>query len=346
MTIKRKYCIVTFYKKIINQNTGGLNMTQDEKQDRNYWMFRVTTRYGLERPNKCLKEGFVHCGWQQITLIGKTPEEVVQEHPWAKKMAVKFTYIKENDIVIMPRTKTIAIGRVKCQKLRTDLDWPSTLEVEWLKKNYPRNNLPSNLQSSLKFRGTFLDLHKYAEEFENIIKSESDNITDRYFQKQEELQNEKKKDLAQHLSSRNLRFQDREFEVFIKDLFELNYPGASGEMNSQKNEAKDGKDLTINLDLEGLNISLQLNIQVKQHSGNENLYAVDQISKSDDSDPYVKNVVVTTANLDSKAVEDAEEKGVILFGATQLADMIIENFENIDDEYKAKLNLISAVHSI
>ncbi len=160
---------------------------------------------------------------------------------------------------------------------------------------------------------------------------------------EQKLLNEQITAVSEHLSGRKLSFQDREFEDFIIHLFELKYSGLRGTSNNQKQEAKDGKDLTMSLDFDNFDVNVKFNIQAKQHEGNEGINSLFQISKSDDSDPYVKNVVVTTANLDENLRREAKEREIILFGPQELAEMIIDNFENIDREYQAKLNLFSLI---
>ena len=91
---------------------------------------------------------------------------------------------------------------------------------------------------------------------------------------------------------------------------------------------------------------LVYNIQVKQHEGISNRKAIDQILKSDASANETKNVVVNTGRFNEDDKKYAEENSVILIDADKLAEMIYENFDKIDDEYKAKLNLYSSIRPV
>ena len=100
------------------------------------------------------------------------------------------------------------------------------------------------------------------------------------------------------------------------------------------------------MDIDELETYLVYNIQVKQHEGISNRKAIDQILKSDASANETKNVVVNTGRFNEDDKKYAEENSVILIDADKLAEMIYENFDKIDDEYKAKLNLYSSIRPV
>ena len=113
-------------------------------------------------------------------------------------------------------------------------------------------------------------------------------------------------------------------------------------MNNQKQEKYDGKDLTLNIDLdEDFDINIQLNVQVKQHEGLAGDSGFWQILKSDDSEKYTKNVLVTLATFkeNEELKKLAKEYDVALIGVQRIAEMIYEHFDNIDDKWKPKLGL-------
>ena len=308
----------------------------------NYWMFRVSEKFGGNRVKFCLNNNLVYCGWN--LNMTRDQKEILKQFPWASKMAIKFTYIKEDDIVIMPTYLGIAIGKVTSKPIyREDLDWKDTLTVKWLTKFYPRKNLSSKFQSKLKYFGTFLNLNNFSHEINDVIDNPERSFNQKYSAAKEDIEIKEIESLTAHINKRsNLHFQDREFELFILHLFELEY-GLTGTQNNQKQEAKDRKDLTLGIDYDDFDINIKINIQVKQHENKENNYAINQISKSDASDPYTKNVVVSTAFFSDKLKEEAKQKDVTLFGPSELARIIYNNFEQIDENYKAKLKLYSSV---
>jgi predicted Mrr-cat superfamily restriction endonuclease len=136
---------------------------------KNYWLFRVSEKL-VNRIEFCKENNLVFCDWN-IGLSSKTPEEILTENPWASRMAIKFCSIQEGDVVIMPNFGGIAIGIAKDKKLREDLDWKDTINVNWLTKWYPAKDLSATFQSRLKYRGTFLNLTDLKTEIETLLNS-------------------------------------------------------------------------------------------------------------------------------------------------------------------------------
>ena len=153
-------------------------------EHRNYWLFRVSEKWG-KRIDFCKENNLVYCGWN-VGLSQKEPKDILQEFPWASRMAIKFCYIKEGDIIIMPNYGGIAIGVAKNKQFRADLDWQDTLNVVWLTKWFPRKDLSSKFQSRLKFRGTFLNLADLKADIETLIISDLVSLKESYNQKIEQ----------------------------------------------------------------------------------------------------------------------------------------------------------------
>jgi predicted Mrr-cat superfamily restriction endonuclease len=308
--------------------------------NRNYWLFRVSEKWG-KRIDFCKKNNLVYCGWN-IGLSSKTPIEILNAHPWASRMAIKFCYIQEGDVIIMPNYGGIAIGIAKSKQLREDLDWQDTLNVEWLTKWYPRKDLSSKFQSRLKFRGTFLNLADLKTDIETLISSDFVSLKESYNQKIEQEREENIKLIAKHLNKRaDIYFQDVEFEKFILELFKINYNGFEGVKNDQRQEAIDGKDLYLTYAIDELDLFVELNIQVKQHSNNASFGGVFQIkkSKNEDSNVFSRNILVTSGNVTDKFKEKASKENVYVYGPEDIAKMILENYSDISSNYLKKLKI-------
>jgi len=313
-----------------------------ENKQRNYWLFRVSEKWG-KKIDFCKNHNLVYCGWN-IGLSSNTPTEILKENPWASRMAIKFCYIQEGDVVIMPNYGGIAIGIAKNKQLRDDLDWKDTLNVEWLTKWYPRKDLSSKFQSKLKFRGTFLNLADLKIDIELLINSEFVSLKESYNQKIEHEREENIKKIAQHLNKRaEIYFQDVEFEKFILELFKLNYNGFEGFKNDQRQEALDGKDLCLTYAIDELDLFVELNIQVKQHTNKASFGGVFQIKKSlnDDKNTLSRNILVTSGIVDDSFKTEALEHNVYVYGPEDIAKMILENFSDISSNYLKKLNIVN-----
>ena len=199
----------------------------------------------------------------------------------------------------------------------------------------------SSFQTTLKYKGTFLNLYKYSDDIEKLIKSGGESLHQEYTRYQQKINEKQIKNIAEHISLRdNIHFSDNEFEEFVGHLFEISYEGFTAFGNSKRKEAEDGKDLIVRYSVAELDIDIELNIQVKQHEGYTDEWAIEQISKSDNSEQFTKNIVVTSASQFSKeAIKKAKRKNVLLIKAIDLAKMIVDNFDKMKDEYKTKLGL-------
>lgn len=310
--------------------------------NRNYWLFRVSEKWG-EKIDFCKKNNLVYCGWD-IDLSVKTPEEIIQENPWASRMAIKFCHIQEGDVIIMPNFGGIAIGIAKDKKLREDLEWKNTLNVDWLTKWYPKKDLSSKFQSRLKYRGTFLNLSDLKTDIESLISSDFVSLKESFNKKLEQEREGSIRLIAKHLNKRSdIYFQDVEFEKFILELFKVNYNGFEGFKNDQRQEAIDGKDLCLTYAIDELDLVVELNIQVKQHTNNASFEGVFQINKSvnDDHNTLSRNVLVTSGNVDDEFKKKALEINVYVYGPEDIAKMILDNYSDLSDKYLEKLNIIN-----
>ena len=220
--------------------------------DKNYWMFRVRDH------DYALDNNIVSYGWSDFKLGQERKEDFqkikkISGSARAVSMARNFCKIQKGDIVLMPLWKNVAIGKIISDAIHSEdlkeKDEANTYEVEWLAKSYGRNNFSSALQSSLKYRGTFLNLWRYETDLERKIETGFKNIDVEYI---DFCRNKRKKEIeviADHINSNSkIKFSDNEFEIFIKDLFAINY-GFEANLNSNKKEAIDGKDLTVSLDI-------------------------------------------------------------------------------------------------
>lgn len=309
---------------------------------RNYWLFRVSEKWG-KKIDFCRDNNLVYCGWN-IGLSVKTPKEILKENPWASRMAIKFCHIKEDDVIIMPNYGGIAIGIAKDKQLREDLDWKDILNVEWLTKWYPRKDLSSKFQSRLKFRGTFLNLTDLKSDIESLISSDFVSLKESFNKKSEKERENNIKTIAEHINKRaDIYFQDVEFEKFILELFKINYNGFEGFKNDQRQEAIDGKDLCLTYAIDELDLVVELNIQVKQHTNNASFGGVFQINKSinNDENIFSRNILVTSGLVDDTFKNKALESKVYVYGPEDIAKMILDNYNDISEKYLQKLNIIN-----
>jgi predicted Mrr-cat superfamily restriction endonuclease len=255
----------------------------------------------------------------------------------------------------MPYPNNIAIGKVislnKYDKNKYDDDRANYYQVEWIVKSYPRNELNSDFQTTLKYKATILDISYYINKIETILENQKKGIfglRDEYTMLSSKQRNEDILDIYKHINNRgNIKFQDTDFEYFILDLLKIAY-NLEGEKNSVQNEAIDGRDLILYLNYNEIGISVQWNVQVKQHSNITDSYSIEQILRSKSSETEI-NVVVTNADFETSEKQFAQKNNVILITGRILASLIYDNFEKLSDKYPdylAKLGLIKKISII
>ena len=146
-------------------------------------------------------------------------------------------------------------------------------------------------------------------------------------------------------SRADINFQDVEFEKFILELFKLNYNGFEGFKNDQRQEAVDGKDLCLSYAIDELDLIVELNIQVKQHSNEASFGGVFQIKKSINEDPNTlnRNILVTSGNVNDNFKIKALQHNVYVYGSEDIAKMILENYADISPVNLHKLKIISQI---
>ena len=97
--------------------------------------------------------------------------------------------------------------------------------------------------------------------------------------------------------------------------------------------------------IDELDVIVELNIQVKQHSNNASFGGVFQIKKSlnKDINTLSRNILVTSGNVDDNFKTKALDHNVYVYGSEDIAKMILENFSDISPIYLQKLKIISQI---
>lgn len=329
--------------------------------DRQYWLFRD------KNIDECFKANTIGYGWDDFDLSKYRNDKIYAEEtiktvknwttPNTRHISIinNFVSINIGDIVILPYQYNIAIGEITSfngyDEKYYDSGRSNYYPVKWLLKSYGRNNLSSDFQTTLKYKAAILKIFYYKEEIENIIHNIDKGITnllDSYAIKLSTQRAEDIQSIFSHINNRgNLHFQDYEFEYFILELLKLAY-NLEGFKNSNVTEATDGRDLILSLNYNEIGIDVQWNIQVKQHSGTTNNYAINQILRSKSTETEI-NVVATNAMFTDVDKDFAKKNNVILIDGIFLATLIYDNFEElykIYPEYVAKLGLLKKIVSI
>lgn len=325
--------------------------------DRRYWLFRTLDNY------HCLENDTVNYGWSDYDLYEDFKDceysDLKDEFGYRAPEVRNCLEIKEGDIVIMPLKWNggIAIAEVLSEHIKHsdseelyERDMSNYYEVKWITEFYDRTDLPAEVQTTLKYRRSNLNIDYYSDYFEGIIKNCINGINSDEENYGKLVAEQRLKDISliyEIISNRNAKMSDTDFEKFVLEFFETVY-NLKGSKNSSHYEVNDGADLFLfadNYSQLGLD-KISWNVQVKQHWGETEANAIEQISKSDNSNPFVFNVVVTSAKFSENAVLLAKENNVILIDGKSLSELIYDNFDKISIFYKRKLGLISSMNRI
>lgn len=319
-------------------------------------MFRTLDNF------QCLANDTINYGWSDYDLhewSNRAYDEIREEFGSRTPEVTNCLAIRKGDILVMPLKWEggIAIARVLSEHVEHsdseelyNKDMSNYFDVEWLTKFYNRTDLPAEIQTTLKYRRAILNIDYYRDQFDQIIANTSSGVhadEERYGQQVAEGRKSDIQEIFRVISTRQARMSDTDFEVFVMDLLMRSF-NLEGVKNTGHLEAVDGKDLMVySKSFQGLGLqSISWNVQVKQHAGETDIYAVDQISRSDNSELYVHNVVVSSTKFSDAAQAQAKERKVVLIDGENLAEIIVDNFDKIPLLYKRKLGFIQSLKHI
>ena len=331
--------------------------------DRNCFGIRIKGGTGIPQDEYCFSNNRVVLGWSEINFsqetLGRSYLEikaVVDSTGWYKNsrslgqasgIIFRASQIKKGDIIIVPRYQSVAVAEVVSEHVLFDgsddmlkNDISNYYLVNWIHRTYPKTLLSSNFNSTCKFRQTVIGLDYYKDDIEKIIQdTDILPIDQKYLEKREELALNNVEHIFNHIRSRdNVKFSDDDFELFVKHLFEITF-NLKGEINSKLKEFENGRDIVFNVN--GLG-EIQWNVQVKQHQDETGEGAVNQILKGGIATNEI-NMVVSNTYFSTEAKKLADENNVILVDGYAMAEIIYENFQGIELEFKAKLSLYERI---
>lgn len=317
------------------------------------WLFRTLDNY------YCLKNNTVNYGWSDHNLYewhDRLYSQIRSDFDTRAAEVANALRIKKGDILIMPLKWEggIAIAEVLSDHIQYSIskelyakDMSNYYDVKWLTKFYNRTDLPAEIQSTLKYRRANLNIDYYRREFEQIISNAQSGVhadEERYGLRVAEQRKADVQAIYSVISNRQARMSDTDFERFVMDVLMCAF-NLEGWKNNSHAEATDGRDLMLfSKSFQGLGIqSISWNVQVKQHSGETDAHAVEQISMSDNADLYIHNVVVSSTRFTEVAKTKAKEKNVVLIDGENLAEIIYDNFNKISLNHKRKLGFIQSL---
>lgn len=322
----------------------------------------------IRSPLSVVKKGFVGYGRKKVNFSEFTnSKDVIEAINLRYESGIgrntnnvtRFFNLKAGDIVIVPLTKSFAIGKVVGDKFfdetYADEMACNLVRVEFLQVNghvlrIARSQLSTVLQTRLRIRTAVASLQKFKAEIDKIIEDVENNGAykqDSYYigQVAEAIDNFKKKILFSiKKGETGLEAGGKGLEHLIEELLKLN--GYSTNIEA-KNKTSDKSDVDIIATKTDRFIESNLLIQVKHHSGFTNHTGIDQLIlwKNDDKINYDK-WLFTSGQISDDNQTYAENNNIKLMDGDELAEWIYENVERLSIKFKQQLGIIEIPYVI
>jgi restriction system protein len=301
------------------------------------------------------RSSFIFIGWSVENLdwliketddkkaLDKLSDNYIRVYPDHSKIKVSINIgqilrfardIKKDDIVIIPDpfSRKIIIGRVKSdyqykKDWNDECDYNHRKQVEWIKE-VDRDNLSQKFKNSIGALLTVFNLDNYKEEINQLIQS-----TKAIGKLEEKVVSGD--DLYNIIIDRLLDLSPKDFQDFITHLL-----GIIGfETETTQFVGDKGVDVTGTLNPEGL-VQVMLRVQVKRVTSNIGIEEVQRMRGVLGQDEH--GAIITTSSFTKQAQEEAQDekkKFVSLIDGENLVDIILNNYDKLDEKYKNLLLL-------
>lgn len=316
----------------------------------------------VRSPESLINDNKIGYGWKQINFashdnINSLIKEIIDKNGSIGRMTnqVKnYFNLREDDIVIVPLGKSIAIAKVIGKKLFEPLftrgHGANQVRVEFFRKGnkiirIPRSALKQNLESKLKLRTTIGDLSRFSKEIEHLIENLNNygdfEINNSFQEKVDFYEQEFKKDLLNAICKGNTRLKagGRGLEEFVKELLEIE--GYSQVDILDKKNGEGIADVDIQATSENNPFLKDILIQVKHHNGETSKHAINQlIAYEAEATSNAYKWVITTGHISDESKLHAEENQINIMEGEQFVDWIYTNLNKLSRETKANLGIV------
>lgn len=272
-----------------------------------------------------------------------------------KAKSVKcFFDLKQGDIVVVPLTKSIAIGKVEGTKSYDESlakDYACNLvAVNFFRDKQgnivriPRKDLDTNLETRLKIKTTIADLNDLKSAVEKVVQqleTGESYVQDSYLlQKQDEVIALFKQNLLKSIIKGMVKLEagGRGLELLVTELLKLE----DYQVTIQAKNAVTGiADVDIVAEKSDSFTTHNLLIQVKHHAGITDSHGIEQLIAFDDSEyENAKKILITTADISEDSKEMAESHNIQVINGEQLMDIIYQHIRKLPLKFKTQLGII------
>lgn len=305
-----------------------------------YYLIRVGegSRYSQE----ALKGGFVAIGWNELGPLDKyssleqikkalenthqyTPAQLGQQAGQIERFGLK---MRDGDKVFMPlgdgKYAVGVLGEYFYEEKPTgECKYQHRRKVQWENKILQKKDMSTNMAYSLGAIMTVFSLDEYAQEIEALMTGKEFSPA------------EKPLRIRDQVIQQLMELDGKEFEEFIMHL--LNIIGFKASTTQYTNDK--GIDVIGILDAEGL-ADITVRVQVKRMSSAIGRKVVQELRGAINRDEHP--CIITTSTFHNNAVEEAEDSSKVpvkLVDGDDLASLVLNHFDDLDDHYKVLLGI-------
>lgn len=317
----------------------------------------------IRTPQAVIKQDKVGYAWKKVNFSQyQSAKDVISAIKNAytdgigrkAKSVKRFFDLKQGDIVVVPLTKSIAIGKVEGTKSYDGSlakDYVCNLvTVNFFRDKQgnivriPRKDLDTNLETRLKIKTTIADLNDLKAEVEKVVQQLETGETyvqDSYLlQKQDEAIASFEQNLLKAITKGTVKLEagGRGLELLIAELLQLEDYQASIQA---KNTVSGMADVDIIAEKSDSFTTHTLLIQVKHHIGITDSHGIKQLIAFNDSEyENAKKILITTADISEESREMAEAHDIQFINGEQLMDIIYQHIRKLPQKFKTQLGII------
>lgn len=325
-----------------------------ENQERNYYMVRAKGS-SQEDFHVFFKNSVVAIGWSGIDFTKYDEEALIRKvkevyyskgqcdlRTQGRRMNAirRFRAIKAGDLILIPFYSSVRFAVAKGDLLYSEKDIGTDLanqqKVDYLYSGgemltVPRNELSGALQQRLRVPGSIVsDLYEFGSEIEEVINQGHYTYDAALQEKIDGKINGFKEELLQNIrkGKTHLEAGGVGLETLVKELFECE--GYQAKVCS-KSETEGLGDVDVEAVKSDKFTSIKVIVQVKHHddvTGDTGLQQLEYVQKSDKYDSAVY-LLLTSADVDEKTKERAENSNILVMNGWDLVEWIYENIEKL-----------------
>lgn len=315
----------------------------------------------VRSPRTLIKDSLIGYGWTVNFTAYESAKELIAKgfaeinYGKRKKQISTYFNLKEGDIVVVPVSKAIAIGKVvgtKSYEPNSDIPMSQNrITVRFYSdasgnQFIPRTLLSTKFQTRLKIKMSVANLSEFSDEITAHIdflkQGKIRTLETAYSEKLELEETEFKKNLLTRIrTGKDISIEAGGYGLEKLVLELLTIQGYSAKIQA-KNQSSgiDDVDITAEKSNDFTGKNEFLFVQVKHHKGKTDNKGIKQLAehKVDDNVHYEK-LLITSATLDENTKLYAEEKNVLTMEGETLVELITNNIDKLAEDTKIRLGI-------